>query len=139
MNFKDFIKNGTVRKTTPNKLMVGSIIKNTYDDLRFLEGTKLIELSKRKLVSNYYDSLRSLLEAISLLEGYKIYSHEAFTYFLRDIFNEKVLSMKFNRFRKIRNGLNYYGKSIELKEAKEIIEDLKSVIKEVKQKFIDKK
>jgi len=138
MKFEDFIKEGKVRKATPDRFMAESIIKNTFEDLKFLEQTKLTELSKRKLVTNYYDSLRSLLEAISILKGYKIYSHEAFTYFLKDELHQNILSLKFDRFRKIRNGLNYYGKSIQLNEAKEIIEELNRVINEIKQKFIKK-
>ena len=138
MKFEDFIKEGKVRKATPDRFMAESIIKNTFEDLKFLEQTKLTELSKRKLVTNYYDSLRSLLEAISILKGYKIYSHEAFTPFLEEELKDKILSIKFDRFRKIRNGLNYYGKSIQLNEAKEIIEELKRVINEIKQKFIKK-
>ena len=138
MNFKDFMNDGKVRKATPDRFMAESIIKNTFEDLKFLEQTKLTEFSKRKVVSNYYDSLRSLLEAISLLKGYKIYSHEAFTYFLKEELNQNLLSLKFDRFRKIRNGLNYYGKSIQLNEAKEIIEELKRAINEIKHKFIKK-
>jgi hypothetical protein len=135
MRFESFIREGKVRRATPDKLMAASILKNTFDDLKFLEQTKLTELSKRKLVSNYYDSLRSLLESISLLKGYKIYSHEAFTYFLKDKLHQETLSIKFDRFRKIRNGLNYYGKSLELKEAKEIIQEIKRTINEVQKKF----
>lgn len=136
MKFADFIKEGKVRRATPDKLMAESIIKNTFEDLKFLEQTKLTDLSKRKLVSNYYDSLRSLLEAISLLNGYKIYSHEAFTYFLKEKLNQDILSLRFDRFRKIRNGLNYYGKSIQLSEAEEIIQELKRTINEIKQKLL---
>lgn len=138
MNFKDFVNEGKIRRATSDRLMTDSIIKNTFEDLKFLEQTKLTELSKRKLVTNYYDSLRSLLGAISLLKGYKIYSHEAFTPFIEEELKEKLLSIKFDRFRKIRNGLNYYGKSIQLKEAEEIIEDIKKTINEIKQKFIKK-
>ncbi|MEA3414501.1 MAG: hypothetical protein U9Q99_03195 [Nanoarchaeota archaeon] len=133
MKFEDFIKQGKVRKATPDILMSKSIIENTSKDLKFLEQIKITELSKRKIVSNYYDSLRSLLEAISLLKGYKIYSHEAFTYFLKEKLNQEILSLKFDRFRKIRNGLNYYGKSIELEEAKDIILEMKKVIKKIKE------
>ena len=97
----------------------------------------MTELSKRKLVSNYYDSLRSLLEAISLIKGYKIYSHEAFTPFLKEKLGEERLSTKFDRFRKIRNGLNYYGKSIELTEAKEFTSELKSVIEYIKKRLLN--
>ena len=136
MKFEEFIKDGKARRATPDKSMAESIVKNTIDDLKFLENTEITELSKRKLVSNYYDSLRSLLEAISIMKGYKIYSHEAFTPFLKEKLNEEGISLKFDRFRKIRNGLNYYGKSIQLGEAREIVGDLKIMIKEVIKKFI---
>ena len=116
--------------------MANSIIQNVFKDLKFLEEIKITELSKRKLVSNYYDSLRSLLEAISLLKWYKIYSHEAFTYFLKDYLNKNILSLKFDRFRKIRNALNYYGKSLQLNEAKEMILEIKEMIYEIKRLFI---
>ncbi len=137
MKFDDFIKEGKVRKTSPDRLMAESIIKNTIEDLKFLNATPVTELSKRKLVSNYYDSLRSLLEAISLIKGYKIYSHEAFTPFLKEKLGEERLSTKFDRFRKIRNGLNYYGKSIELTEAKEFTSELKSVIEYIKKRLLN--
>ena len=138
MKFNDFIKERKARRATPDRLMAESIIKNTVDDLKFLETTKITELSKRKIVSNYYDSMRSLLEVISILKGYKIYSHEAFTSFLREELNEIGLSIKFDRFRKIRNGLNYYGKSIQLNEAMEIVNGIKNMINELRQKYIKK-
>ncbi len=136
MNFQNFINQGKVRKATPDKFMAESIIKNTSEDLKFLEQMKLTELSKRKIVSNYYDSLISLLEAIAPLKGYKIYSHEAFTYFLKEKLSQDVLSVKFDRFRKIRNGLNYYGKSLQLNEAQEILTEMKRMLKEIKTKFL---
>ena len=135
MKFRDFIYEGKVRKATPDRLMASSIINNAFEDLKFLNEIRLSESSKRKLVVNYYDCLRSLLEAISLLEGYKIYSHEAFTYFLKEK-GENILSLKFDRFRKIRNGLSYYGKNISLVEAEEIVGELKELINKIKNKFI---
>ena len=138
MKFDDFIKEGKVRKTSPDRLMAESIIKNTIEDLKFLNATPVTELSKRKLVSNYYDSLRSLLEAISLIKGYKIYSHEAFTPFLKEKLGEERLSTKFDRFRKNKKWyLNYYGKSIELTEAKEFTSELKSVIEYIKKRLLN--
>ena len=41
MKFEDFIKEGKVRKATPDRFMAESIIKNTVEDLKFLEQTKL--------------------------------------------------------------------------------------------------
>ena len=137
MKFEDFIKEGKVRKATPDRFMAESIIKNTFEDLKFLEQTKLTELSKRKLVTNYYDSLRSLLEAMALRDGYKVYSHEAFTFYLREK-EESEISLKFDRFRKKRNAINYYGESVSVEEVKEYSKEMKKIIIELKKKYLAK-
>ncbi len=36
MNFEDFIKEGKVRRATPDNAMANSIVKNTLEDLKFL-------------------------------------------------------------------------------------------------------
>ena len=76
-----------------------------------------------------------ILEAISIIDGFKIYSHEAFTYFLKEK-GEEVLSTKFDRFRKIRNSINYYGKDISIEETKENIEEIKEMIKSLIKKYL---
>ncbi len=37
MRFEDFIKEGKVRRATPDKLMSKAIIQNTFEDLKFLD------------------------------------------------------------------------------------------------------
>ena len=78
-------------------------------------------------MSNYYDILRSVLEAISSIDGFKIYSHEAFTFFLKDK-NELNVANKFDRYRQIRNKINYYGKEISIEETKENTQDIEKII-----------
>ena len=73
-------------------------------------------------MSNYYDILRSILETIAILDRCKIYSHEAFTYFLKEK-DENIIVNKFDRFRKIRNKINYYGKNISIEKTKEYNQD----------------
>lgn len=135
MEFKDFIKNGQVREASQDKELVKSLILTAKEDLEYLNSIKLSKLSVRKTVANYYDVLRSFLEAISSLDGYKIYSHEAFAYFLKQKGEEK-LSFKFDRFRQIRNKINYYGKQISIEEAEEYIGSIKYMIIELKEKFL---
>jgi len=104
--------------------------------LSFLSMINFSEKSARKLVASYYDILRSVLEAISSEKGYKIYLHEAFVYFLKES-GEEVLSEKFDRFRRIRNSINYYGKTISVAESKEIVEDIKRAIDYLIKKYLD--
>mgnify|MGYP001560886570 FL=1 len=86
-------------------------------------------------MTNYYDVLRSILEAISSIKGYKIYSHEAFTSFLKEL-KEETLSRKFDRFRKIRNSINYYGKDISVEETRENIKEIKNMIQILIKKYL---
>ena len=44
--------------------------------------------------------------------------------------------MKFDRFRQLRNGINYYGRTIPLKEAKETIKDIKEMINKLKLEYL---
>ena len=135
MNFQDFIKSGEVRRAEIDKVLAKSILNTSKSDLLFFNNLKINENSARKIVSNCYDILRSVLEAISALDGYKIYSHEAFTYFLQEL-GENDISLKFDRLRKIRNNITYYGKSISTEEAKDIISEIKTLINSLKPKYL---
>lgn len=135
MIFKDFIEKGLVRVSFKDKALTKSLLKNAKEDLTFLDSLKVNKNSSRKLMSNYYDVLRGVLEAFSVIEGYKIYSHEAFTYFLKEK-KEDLLSIKFDRFRKIRNSINYYGKEISIEETKENIKEIKNMIEILIKKYL---
>ncbi len=135
MKFEDFIKQGLVRRSSKDKALAKALVQNAKKDIKFLDGLPINEISSRKLMTNYYDILRSVLEAISTIDGYKIYSHEAFTYFLKEK-GDGVLSTKFDRFRKIRNSINYYGEDISIEETKENIEEIKNMIKILTDKYI---
>tara|TARA_Y100000034_G_C6633215_1_gene276527 strand:- start:188 stop:607 length:420 start_codon:yes stop_codon:yes gene_type:complete len=135
MKFKDFIEKGQVRTASVDKALAKSLIKNTKEDLKFLDSLTINEQSSRKLMVNYYESLRSVLEAIAAIDKYKIYSHEAFTYFLKEK-NEEIISNKFDRFRKIRNSINYYGEDISIEDTKENIKEIKRIIKILLDKYL---
>ena len=136
MKLNDFIKKGLVKKSEKDKSLAKSLIKTSTKDLQFLNTIKINENSARKVISNYYDCLRSIIEAIAVLEGIKSYSHEAFTYYLKENKREDLLAEKFDRFRKIRNGIEYYGKEISIEEAKEYKKDVLNIIDSLKEKYL---
>ena len=82
-----------------------------------------------------YDCLREVLEALAIKKGFKIYNHECFCAFLKNICNEFSFAESFDRFRKIRNKINYYGKKVELVDAERLIKDMISLRKELLSKF----
>ncbi len=134
MKFDDFITKGMVRKASIDEQLIKSITETSELDLRFLDGLKIDKLSSRKIFTNYYDVLRSILEACALKAGYKVYSHEAFTFFLKDG-REEELAKKFDRFRHIRNKINYYGKDISPEEVAQYKTDIIKLINEIKSKL----
>ena len=136
MKFRDFIENGQARIAEKDMMLAKSLINGAKKDLEFLEKLKIDDNSSRKIMTNYYDTLRSILEAISALDGFKVYSHEAFTFFLKEK-NEEVLAVKFDRFRQIRNKINYYGKDITVGETKENIKEIKRMIQILIEKYLN--
>lgn len=135
MNFNELIGRGMVRKASRDENLARSLVKQAENDLSFFNSLEINELSSRKLVSNYYDILRAILEAMSALDGYKIYGHEAFSYYLKEK-GEEVIAEKFDRFREIRNKINYYGRKVSVEQAKENIDDMKQIIKILKDRYL---
>ena len=83
-------------------------------------------------ISLLYDALRMILEYLALKENIKIYNHECYVSFLKEVLNESRLGDKFDDFRKIRNSINYYGKELDNDEAREILLQMKDFIKKIK-------
>tara|TARA_Y100000296_G_scaffold85473_1_gene121504 strand:+ start:3992 stop:4405 length:414 start_codon:yes stop_codon:yes gene_type:complete len=82
-----------------------------------------------------YDSLRELLEALSISKGYKIYNHECYCAFLKEILKESKLGDDFNSLRKIRNSINYYGKNLSKDETNSLIGLIIKIINLIKKKY----
>ena len=135
MKFVDYISKGQVKRGQKDFFLAKSLTGTADLDLRFLQSLKIDKTSARKIMTNYYDVLRSILEAMAALEGYKVYSHEAFTYFLKQK-GEENLARKFDRFRKIRNGINYYGKDISAAEVKEHVKEMQEIITILRAKYL---
>ena len=74
-----------------------------------------------------YDSLRELLEALALKNGYKVYNHECYTALLKEILKQSDKGDEFDDIRKTRNAVNYYGKNLSTEEAGKVIEKIKNL------------
>jgi len=124
--FNDFLKNGKVRKGQPDIALAKSLIAMSTRTLRYAQESNLTEENASPVLVNYYESLRQICEAICAKNGYKVYSHEAFTVYLNEILREERTAENFDRLRKLRNGVNYYGESVSLSEtqasAKKVVE-----------------
>src|SRR3989344_6276375 len=102
MNFQDFIDKGIVRKGSPDVSLAKSLITMSENHIETIKSIEVTDKTASTVMSDYYEALREIVEAICAVKGYKVYSHEAFTYFLKEN-GEGLIADKFDRFRKIRN------------------------------------
>jgi len=135
MRFVDFIKENKVRKGSPDIQLARSLVKMSDNHLKSIEEMKLTDVTSATIMTNYYESLREIVEAIATIDGYRVYSHEAFTSYLKEK-GEDSISIKFDNFRKIRNSVNYYGRPVEVGITRANIVEIRKIIMELKGKFL---
>ena len=68
---------------------------------------------------------------LALKNRFKIYNHECYTYLLKEVLNESSKGNEFDELRKIRNSINYYGKIISINEAKNVLDRIKKLRREI--------
>jgi len=131
MNFENSLIERKAKKVVPNKIRASSLFKSS---IQAIETAKIIQLNPNTLKSilrELYEGLREYCEAIGYLKGYKFFDHESITYFLEEILKEHSISTKFDRYRKLRNGINYYGEDVDIETIKEAVKEIPKLIKEL--------
>lgn len=137
MDFKECIKKRIVKEIKEDKGLISSLIKASKNRLSSGEKLELNDTTSVSKISLFYDSLREILEALAIKNHYKIYNHECYTYFLKEILNESSKGDEFDELRKIRNSINYYAQDISVNETKDILLRIKRLRGEIL-KLIDK-
>ena len=126
MDWNECIKRRIVKDVKEDKNMIKSAREIAAEKLESADSLPIhLHIGKITLL---YDALREYLECIALEKGYKIYNHECYTAFLKEVLMLSREGGIFDNLRKIRNGINYYGKKIDESESKKIINDLKMLI-----------
>ena len=124
MDFRECIKKKIAKEVSEDRELIASLIKTSQNKFDSEKKLELSEVTSGSKISLLYDSLRELLEALAIKNGYKIYNHECYTYFLKEILNESFKGDEFDELRKIRNAINYYAKDLSINEARQILERL---------------
>ncbi|MEM4397560.1 MAG: hypothetical protein QW757_02965 [Candidatus Woesearchaeota archaeon] len=133
MDWQYCLKKRIAKEIKEDKNLIISLLNISETKIKSVEA--LSEEFFVSKISLLYDALREILEAIAIKKGYKIYNHECYTSFIKEILNLSREADIFDNLRKIRNSINYYGKEIEKYEAEELIKSLKEQINIFK-KFI---
>jgi hypothetical protein len=92
----------------------------------------LNENTANYIFEDYYTSIVELLEAMAIVQGYKVLNHVCLGFFLRDVMKKDSLFRIFDELRYKRNSLVYYGKRMQFEEAKMAIEKSKRAAEELR-------
>ena len=135
MDFRTCTTKRLVKPVRPDTHLYNSLVKSSEKKLKSQKLLILNDDTASSKISLTYDAIRELLEAMTISRGYKIYNHECYTAFLKEIMNESPMGDKFDIFRQIRNDINYYGKDIKSFQAKTLLDDMVKFVEALKSKF----
>lgn len=125
MDWRECCSRRIVKDVKADIDMANSLIKSSKNKLESENKLEMSDVTAASKISLAYDSLREILEALALEKGYKVYNHECYTPFLKEIMGKSDKGDEFDEIRKIRNSINYYGKDISVEEAVEVIARIK--------------
>lgn len=128
MDWEECCSRNIVKGVNPDEGLIKSLIKSSKNRLDSESMLRMNEITAASKISLAYDSLRELLEALAIKNGYKIYNHECYTAFLKEVIKDSGKGDEFDEIRKIRNEINYYGKEISIQESSRNIGRIKALI-----------
>ncbi|HIH14812.1 MAG: hypothetical protein QT08_C0009G0059 [archaeon GW2011_AR17] len=133
MDIEECYSKGFIRKTSIDKELMKSLVKMSESKIIAINSAKIDEITISAYVSMAYDALREILEAICIGKGYKVTSHQCIGELLKTI-TLNFEYVEFDRMRYIRNGINYYGKEIDLEQGKELLQKILALRVKIKER-----
>ena len=138
-NFEEFIRNGTVRKISPDTPRAKSLIEEAERRKRFIhemvEKIGMNDENANHFIETSYDILIGLIRAKLLTKGFNSSgkgAHEAEVSFMRNLgFSEKDVRFM-NDLRYYRNGILYYGEQFNADYGKKVLDFLNRVFAKLK-------
>lgn len=129
--FDFYLRKRDVKKQSPDENLSKATFKDSLERLELSKG--LFKKVKPKYVlENAYEAMREAADSLLYKEGFKSFSHEAsIIYLIKKGFNEGDIN-EFDRFRKIRNGIKYYGRDCDEVDAELAISLAEKIIGKIK-------
>ena len=124
IDWEECIDSGFIKKIEVDNELINALISSSKDRITSNNKLELDETTSSTKISITYEALREILEALAIIKEYKIYNHECFYSFLKEICKEESLAEEFNRFRIVRNKVNYYAKKISIEKSEAFIKEM---------------
>ncbi len=131
MDWKGCVDSGMSKEVKPDKELIASLLSSADKRMKSVDLLKTDSVTANSKLSLAYDALREVLEALAIKHGYKIYNHECYTCFLKELLKSNFEAEEFDTLRRTRNKVNYYGKELSIEESNILvrkIKDLKNII-----------
>ena len=132
MFFERAMQKGDVIKVPPDILRAKGLLQASCDAIETALEIPMVEKKYKTILRELYEGLRQYCEAIGYSRGYKFSTHEVIVFFLDEILHEPEISSSFNKYRKLRNGINYYGKDISSDKVKYAKKEIPFLIQKLK-------
>jgi hypothetical protein len=132
-SWTDCLETDSAVKISPDKKRAESLAETAEERIKLIK--EINEKNCNFIFEDYYTSILELLQAIVILEGYKIINHLCLGFYLRDILKREDLYIIFDDIRYKRNSLTYYGKRMDFETAKQAIEKCKILAKSIKEEI----
>ncbi len=137
--FQELLKEKKVEKRNKDFAEAESLLLQAKERFKDLLTLTLSEQNASFRFESAYESLREALQSFLAKRGYKPYSHEAIIAFT---FEEKIISEKdsriADRYREIRNDIDYRAVKVTIEETKEIINFVKNILPQLEEVFYKK-
>jgi len=138
--FDEFIKENIVKKQSIDRSRAEFLIKeseNSYNNLlEMIEKLELADINANMFIKSCHDILMELIRAKMLLDGYNasgFRAHEAEVSYMRILgFDEKDVQFA-DQMRYFRNGILYYGTSLDSEYAEKVVEFTKRIYPKLKE------
>lgn len=131
MPMSDLIMQGLVREIPPNNARAKSLHEMSAQTLKVMLQLTLTKENASMVFRELYECLRQEIEAVGYRKGFKFENHESLKVFLEEVLVNKPLANDFDRYRKIRNGINYYGDKVSMETAVQAAKDISRYVKEL--------
>jgi hypothetical protein len=137
--FAAFLQSGDVRKSSVDRHLAASLLEQAKRRHDYISSRELTEESRDFHLDDAYKVMRTVADAWLALHGYKSYSHEASISFLQE---DKGFSAAFiedfDRLRRLRNGIRYYGKRVSISDAQLAVDLSRKFLRRMEPKIKEK-
>lgn len=137
MNWNECLNELKVKRKAKDVDLARSALNMSQRWIKTINYIPNNEITAPIIASSIYEALLEICSAILSLNGYKSYSHKCITYFLKEILKEEKSSVIFDRNRRLRNGINYYGINISPERSKNALVEIKKEIEYLSFKYLE--